>query len=47
MHTNHAEDQPVHLTPKGKSVPVKVNLAICAGRLGHAGGRRRDEPAGK
>jgi electron-transferring-flavoprotein dehydrogenase len=25
--TNHAEDQPVHLTLKDASVPVKVNLA--------------------
>jgi electron-transferring-flavoprotein dehydrogenase len=29
--TNHAEDQPVHLTLKDNSVPVKVNLAIYAG----------------
>jgi len=26
--TNHAEDQPVHLTLKDASVPVKVNLAL-------------------
>jgi electron-transferring-flavoprotein dehydrogenase len=29
--TNHAEDQPIHLTLKDKSVPVKVNLAEYAG----------------
>ncbi len=29
--TNHAEDQPVHLTLKDNTVPVKVNLAIYAG----------------
>ena len=29
--TNHAEDQPVHLTLKDDSVPVKVNLARFAG----------------
>jgi electron-transferring-flavoprotein dehydrogenase len=29
--TNHAEDQPVHLTLKNKDVPVEVNLARFAG----------------
>jgi electron-transferring-flavoprotein dehydrogenase len=29
--TNHAEDQPVHLTLKNPSVPVEVNLATYAG----------------
>jgi electron-transferring-flavoprotein dehydrogenase len=29
--TNHAEDQPVHLTLKDASVPVGVNLALYAG----------------
>jgi len=29
--TNHAEDQPVHLTLKNASVPVNVNLATYAG----------------
>ena len=29
--TNHAEDQPVHLTLKDAGVPVKVNLATYAG----------------
>jgi electron-transferring-flavoprotein dehydrogenase len=29
--TNHAEDQPVHLTLKNKDVPVEVNLAKFAG----------------
>ncbi|QAU33163.1 electron transfer flavoprotein-ubiquinone oxidoreductase [Janthinobacterium sp. 17J80-10] len=29
--TNHAEDQPVHLTLKDASVPVQVNLATYAG----------------
>lgn len=29
--TNHAEDQPVHLTLKDASVPVDINLAIYAG----------------
>jgi electron-transferring-flavoprotein dehydrogenase len=29
--TNHAEDQPIHLTLKNASVPVKVNLATYAG----------------
>ncbi len=29
--TNHAEDQPIHLTLKDDSVPVKVNLAKYAG----------------
>jgi len=29
--TNHAEEQPVHLTLKDPSVPVSVNLAIYAG----------------
>ncbi len=29
--TNHAEDQPIHLTLKDDSVPVKVNLAQYAG----------------
>ncbi|QCP14520.1 electron transfer flavoprotein-ubiquinone oxidoreductase [Pseudoduganella umbonata] len=29
--TNHAEDQPVHLTLKNGSVPVDVNLAMYAG----------------
>jgi electron-transferring-flavoprotein dehydrogenase len=29
--TNHAEDQPVHLTLKDPSVPVKINLAKYAG----------------
>ncbi|MTW12782.1 FAD-binding protein [Pseudoduganella eburnea] len=29
--TNHAEDQPIHLTLKDASVPVKVNLAKYAG----------------
>jgi len=29
--TNHAEDQPAHLTLKDPSIPVQVNLAIYAG----------------
>ncbi|MES2128730.1 MAG: 4Fe-4S dicluster domain-containing protein, partial [Pseudomonadota bacterium] len=29
--TNHAEDQPIHLTLKNASVPVAVNLARYAG----------------
>ncbi|WP_317203712.1 electron transfer flavoprotein-ubiquinone oxidoreductase [Janthinobacterium sp.] len=29
--TNHAEDQPIHLTLKNPSVPVDVNLSIYAG----------------
>jgi electron-transferring-flavoprotein dehydrogenase len=29
--TNHAEDQPIHLTLKDDSVPVKINLAKYAG----------------
>lgn len=29
--TNHAEDQPIHLTLKNDSVPVNVNLAVYAG----------------
>jgi electron-transferring-flavoprotein dehydrogenase len=29
--TNHAEDQPVHLTLKNKDVPVEINLARFAG----------------
>jgi electron-transferring-flavoprotein dehydrogenase len=29
--TNHAEDQPIHLTLKDPSIPVKVNLAQYAG----------------
>jgi len=29
--TNHAEDQPIHLTLKDASVPVKINLATYAG----------------
>jgi electron-transferring-flavoprotein dehydrogenase len=29
--TNHSEDQPVHLTLKDPSVPVKINLAVYAG----------------
>jgi electron-transferring-flavoprotein dehydrogenase len=29
--TNHNEDQPVHLTLKDPSIPVKVNLAEYAG----------------
>ena len=29
--TNHAEDQPIHLTLKNASVPVDVNLAMYAG----------------
>ncbi|GAB3454815.1 electron transfer flavoprotein-ubiquinone oxidoreductase [Massilia terrae] len=29
--TNHAEDQPIHLTLKNKDVPVEVNLARFAG----------------
>ena len=29
--TNHAEDQPAHLTLKDASIPVQVNLAIYAG----------------
>lgn len=29
--TNHAEDQPIHLTLKNASVPVDVNLATYAG----------------
>jgi electron-transferring-flavoprotein dehydrogenase len=29
--TNHAEDQPIHLTLKNNSVPVSVNLAKYAG----------------
>jgi electron-transferring-flavoprotein dehydrogenase len=32
--TNHAEDQPVHLTLKDASVPVNVNLARYAGPEG-------------
>ncbi|MFL6710706.1 MAG: electron transfer flavoprotein-ubiquinone oxidoreductase [Massilia sp.] len=29
--TNHAEDQPIHLTLKNPDVPVKVNLSVYAG----------------
>ncbi|MDB5919804.1 MAG: electron transfer flavoprotein-ubiquinone oxidoreductase, partial [Massilia sp.] len=29
--TNHAEDQPIHLTLKDPSVPVNINLARYAG----------------
>jgi electron-transferring-flavoprotein dehydrogenase len=29
--TNHAEDQPIHLTLKNPSVPVEINLAMYAG----------------
>ena len=29
--TNHAEDQPIHLTLKNPSVPVNINLAMYAG----------------
>jgi electron-transferring-flavoprotein dehydrogenase len=29
--TNHAEDQPIHLTLKNASVPVDVKLAMYAG----------------
>ena len=29
--TNHAEDQPIHLTLKNDSIPVSVNLAQYAG----------------
>src|SRR5205085_11448196 len=29
--TNHAEDQPIHLTLKDNSIPVNVNLAKYAG----------------
>ncbi len=29
--TNHAEDQPIHLTLKDASIPVEVNLALYAG----------------
>ena len=29
--TNHAENQPAHLTLKDDSVPVKINLALYAG----------------
>jgi electron-transferring-flavoprotein dehydrogenase len=38
--TNHAEDQPIHLTLKNPSVPVDVNLAQYAGPEALLPGRR-------